>query len=108
MTPFGPLQPGEVAAILATAADMALTLYGVLSGRAREGNWIYGHGKKAAVLVAVGSVVLHFVVRSFLAGSPERGFDPRREAIWAGIATVRGAASLWNILELVKASRKRG
>ena len=105
MTPFGPLQPGEVAAILATAADMALTLYGVLSGRAREGNWIYGHGKKAAVLVAVGSVVLHFVVRALLAGTPERGFDPRQGSIWSGIAVVRGAVAAGNLRVLIRHRR---
>lgn len=48
------------------------------------------------------SIVLHFAIRTVLAGSPERGSDPRRETVWAAIATVRGAAAIWNIVELVK------
>lgn len=108
MTPFGPLQPGEVAAIVATCADVGLTLYGVLSGRAREGNWAYGSGKRAAVLVAVASVVLHFTVRALLAGTPERGFDPRQGSIWGGIAVVRGAAVAWNVKQLLSFQGKRG
>lgn len=104
---FGPIQPGEALAIAATALDCGLTLYGVFSGLAREGNMIYGSGKRAAVLAVLLSVVLHFAIRTLLAGSPERGFDPRRETVWAAIATVRGAAAIWNIVELVKVREAR-
>lgn len=104
---FSQFQPLEWLAILATVLDCGLTLYGVFSGLAREGNLIYGSGKRAAVLVVALSVVLHFAIRAVLAGSPERGFDPRRETVWAAIATVRGAAAAWNIMEIVKARGAR-
>lgn len=106
MTPFGPLQPHEVLAILATAADVGLSLYGVLSGRAKEGNFIYGKGRRAVYLLAVLAVVLHLVVRWRL--SDPNSYGPKMQgAAWLWIAAIRGSIAAWNVKELVRASKSR-
>jgi hypothetical protein len=103
---FSPLQPGETFAILATLLDVATTLYGVLSGRAAEGNFIYGAGRRAALLVVILSVALHLTIRWSMADHDGRGFDPRQGAIWSAIATIRGAVAAWNIGQILKFGRR--
>lgn len=106
---FSQFQPLEWLAILATVADLGLTVWAVQAGLAREANplLLMFHGKRAAYAWVALGVALHFAIRTLLAGSPERGFDPRRETVWAVIAAVRGAAAAWNIMELVKARGAR-
>lgn len=103
MTPFGPLQPHEWLAILATALDLALTVYGVWSGRAREAGAVslLFKGKRAAIAVIVVSVLLHLLIRYRLSDADSWG--PRMQAgAWNAVACVRGAIVAWNIIALSK------
>lgn len=98
MTPFGPLQPIELVAILATLADVGSTAAGIRSGRAREANPIFGRGKKAAAISAVVAIALHFAVRTSLSVAPGEA----QATCWTVIACLRGAAALWNLRILAK------
>lgn len=98
MEVFGPLQPREWLAILATVADLGLTVYGVWSGRAREGasTAILFRGKRAAVAAAVLGVVLHLLIRYRL--SDVRSWSPHTQSLaWSLVAVVRGGIAAWNL-----------
>lgn len=100
---LSPLQPWEWLALVATLADVALTFYGVAAGRAREGNPLYGRGKRAAHLAAIVAVALHLAIRTALA--TQAGPIGQGQA-WLALAGVRGLAAAWNLSVLLRRRRR--